>query len=212
VRQWIKRSVDLCCVIAVSPSAAMCAIEAALSTHGEAMFTFWAQTFAIVPGLPGVFVRRAFYRLTLDKCARNFYIGFGAIFSHRCVTVEEDVYIGRYALIGASRLRRGCLIGSRASIVSGGGLHALDANLRWMPADLSRLRTIDIGEYVWIGEAALVMADIGRSSMVVAGSVVSGAVPPAIVVAGNPSRFVRHLTDAPLKEEVPPVETAVSVC
>jgi acetyltransferase-like isoleucine patch superfamily enzyme len=44
---------------------------------------------------------------------------------------------------------------------------------------------------VWIGEAAVVMADIGRSSTVAAGAVVSSCVPPGIVVAGNPARFVR---------------------
>lgn len=37
------------------------------------------------------------------------------------------------------------------------------------------------------------MADVGRSAAVGAGSVVSASVPPDVVVAGNPARFVRKL-------------------
>jgi hypothetical protein len=189
----------------------MCLIEARRSDGMDATFSFWAQAFALVPGVPGVFVRRAFYRLTLEGCARTFFIGFGAIFSHRTVTIEEDVYVGPYAIVGASTLRRGCLIGSRCSILSGGGLHVLDANLHWTPSDPSRLRRIEIGEYAWLGEATVVLADVGRSAMVAAGSVVSSAVPPETMVGGNPARFVRRLTVVPANEEVPIVPAAISV-
>ncbi len=137
---------------------------------------FWAQLFALVPGLPGVFVRRAFYRLTLERCTGSFFVGFGAFFSHRGSIVEDAVYVGPYAIVGSSRLRRGCLIGSRAGIISGTGLHELTADGLRTPTDNSRLRQVEIGEYAWIGEGALVMADVGRSAMVAAGSVVSSPV------------------------------------
>jgi virginiamycin A acetyltransferase len=211
VRQTLKRVVDICCLVLVGPAAAMCRMEARLSVHADAAFTFWVQTFALVPGLPGVFLRRAFYRWTLEGCAQTFYIGFGAVFSHRMVTIEEDVYVGPYAIIGTASLRRGCLIGSRCSIPSGGALHTLDANLRWTPTDPSRLRRIEIGESAWLGEGAIVLADVGRSAMVAAGSVVSSAVPPETMVGGNPARFVRRLTVVVQDEEVPGVAAAVSV-
>ena len=52
-----------------------------------------------------VFLRRAYYRLTLDRCASNFYIGFGALFTHRRALVEKNAYIGAIRLggIGSSR-------------------------------------------------------------------------------------------------------------
>ena len=211
IRRALKRGLDMGCLALVCPCAALCALEARLSDRAEAMFTFWAQTFALVPGLPGVFFRRAFYRLTLDRCARSFFIGFGALFSHRHASVEEDVYVGPYAIIGSSWLHHGCLIGTRTSIVSGGELHTLDSNLRWTPADLGRLRRIDIGEYAWIGEGSLIVADIGAFAMVAAGSVVSSAVPAGIVVAGNPARFVRRLTVEASEEEVQPVTATALV-
>ena len=193
-RRWIKRAADLCCTVAVSPCAALCAIEARGARHGDAAFAFWAQTFALVPGLPGVFLRRAFYRLTLDHCDESFFIGFGAIFSNRHSRVEQDAYVGPYAVIGSTWLRRGCLIGTRSSIVSGTGLHSQDSQGRWMPTDVTRIRQVEIGEYAWLGEGSIVMADIGPSAMVGAGSVVSSRVPARVVVVGNPARIARRLT------------------
>jgi virginiamycin A acetyltransferase len=194
MRQWIKLVVDLCCVFAVAPSAAMCAIEAAVNERDDAFFVFWTQAFALLPGLPGVSLRRAFYRLTLDQCDESFFIGFGAIFSHRHCRIEQDAYVGPYAVLGSTWLRRGCLIGTRSSILSGTGLHSQDSQGRWMPTDISRIRQVEIGEYAWIGEGSIVMADIGPSAMVGAGSVVSSSVPARVVVAGNPARIARRLT------------------
>jgi virginiamycin A acetyltransferase len=194
VRCTIKLAVDLCCVITVAPSAAMCAIEASVDQNADAFFVFWAQAFALLPGLPGVSLRRAFYRLTLDQCGESFFIGFGAMFSHRHSRIEQDVYVGPYAVVGSTWLRRGCLIGTRSSILSGTGLHSQDKHGHWLPTDVSRIRQIEIGEYAWIGEGSIVMADIGPSAMVGAGSVVSSSVPARVVVAGNPARIARRLT------------------
>lgn len=192
LRVLAKRGLDALSVALVSPAAALCALEA--RTGGEATFGFWAQCFALVPGLPGVFVRRAFYRLTLDSCGDSFFIGFGALLSHRCASIQDGVYVGPYAVIGSCDLAEGCLIGTRCSIMSGAGLHSLDAQRGWRPTDSSKLQRIRIGDHAWIGEGALVLADVGRAAMVAAGAVVSAAVPAGTVVAGNPARFVRRLS------------------
>jgi virginiamycin A acetyltransferase len=206
-----KSAVDGVCLVVVLPAAAMCAAEAKLGPRAETVFSAWAQTFALVPGLAGVFLRRAFYRLTLDACGSSFWIGFGAMFSHRAASIEQDVYVGPYAILGSCRLGRGCLIGSRSSILSGGSLHTLDASGRWAATDLNRLHRVEIGPYAWIGEASVIIADVGASAMVAAGSVVSSAVPAHTMVGGNPARFVRRLEVPHTKEEVPSVSAAVPV-
>ena len=160
-----------------------------------------------MPGDPGVYLRRSFYRQTLHRCSSRCFISFGAIFTHRQVIVEDDVYIGVYALIGSVRLGRGCLIGSRASLLSGSQLHELREDGTWTPADLSKLKQIDIGNNTWIGEGAIVSADIGPGAMIATGSVVTSAVPAQVMVAGNPARFVRKL--AALHEPVPSETVAV---
>jgi acetyltransferase-like isoleucine patch superfamily enzyme len=142
-----------------------------------------------------VFLRRAYYRLTLDRCASNFHVGFGALFTHRHALVEKDAYIGPYALVGFAHLGEGCLIGSRVSLLSGTEQHVLDEQGRWGPCDITRLRQINIGEYAWIGEGAIVMANIGAGTMVAAGAVVEQDTRAGVLVAGNPSRFVRKLRE-----------------
>jgi acetyltransferase-like isoleucine patch superfamily enzyme len=86
------------------------------------------------------------------------------------------------------------LIGSRASIPSGGQQHRFLASGSWSPTEASAMRPVTIGDNTWVGEGAVVMADIGTQCMVAAGSVVAAAVPDGIMVAGNPARFVRRVT------------------
>jgi acetyltransferase-like isoleucine patch superfamily enzyme len=207
LRASLKRGIDWCCRALLAPCALTCRIGGVSAR--ETAFLFWAQTFALVPGVPGVFLRRAFYHWTLLQCAESFFIGFGAFFSNSASIVEQDVYVGPYAIVGAAHLGRGCLIGSRASIISGTNLHQLDAQGRWLPTDSSQLQITRIGEYAWIGEAAIVMHDIGHGAMVAAGAVVASRVPAGIVVAGNPARFVRHLQPQ-ATEEVKKPEVAVA--
>ena len=192
-RRFVKRGVDVVCLALAAPFAVLCALESKYGSR-DTCFTASAQLCAMIPGLPGVFIRRAFYRLTLEACGESFFVGFGAMFAHRAARVDEDVYIGPYAVLGCCHLGRGSLIGTRCSILSGGSIHSLDRQGHWMPTDARRFQTIHIGEYAWLGEASVVLADVGASAMVVAGAVVSAAVPPSVVVAGNPARFVRVLT------------------
>lgn len=202
-----KSAVDGVSLLIIAPAAATCWIESALATNAEAVFSFWGQCLAVVPGPPGIVLRRAFYRLTLEACSKSFFVGFGALFTHRYSVVEEGVYVGAYALVGSARLGRGCLIGSRASLLSGPHLHQLDEEGRWMPADFSQRQQIHIGAHAWVGEGAIVMVDVGAGAMVAAGSVVSTPVPAGVVVAGNPSRFVRRLGSS--DAEKTPMEPSV---
>jgi acetyltransferase-like isoleucine patch superfamily enzyme len=165
--------------------------------QGEGVFLFWAHFFALVPGLPGAYLRRGFYRQTLQACERDFYIGFGAYFTHRTARVEQGVYIGSYALIGSATLRKHCMVGSRASLLSGGSLHRMDEHGNWLASDISRIVQIEVGENAWLGEGAIVMSDIGSRAMVAAGAVVSSPVPDRVMVGGNPARFIRHLLSTP---------------
>jgi virginiamycin A acetyltransferase len=168
-------------------------LEHRLFATSEGWFQLFAQAFAGIPGRPGVWLLRAYYWWTLESCSLRVFVGYGAYFAHRSARVADHVYIGAYAVIGSVDLGSWALIGTRVSVLSGGHLHAMDAHGRWLPSDLSRLQRTVVGEHAWIGEGAIVMANVGRGAMVAAGSVVSAPVAESVMVGGNPARFIRNL-------------------
>jgi virginiamycin A acetyltransferase len=202
IRVVLKAVANGVALVLISPCALTCWAESRLVPRGESVFGFWTNLMALLPGSPGMYLRRAFYRLTVESCSLDCFIGFGTLFTHRSVTVEDGAYIGNYSLIGSAKLRRGCLVGSRVSILSGSSLHALNAEGRWEAADLARLRQIEIGENAWIGEGAVVMVNVGAGSLVGAGALVSTRVRPGVVVAGNPARVLRQLGTPPASSRV----------
>jgi acetyltransferase-like isoleucine patch superfamily enzyme len=173
--------------------AACSGIEAHVAPAREEVFVFWGQLVGLVPGILGRFLRRAYYRLTLERCALDCDIGFLAWFSHRSARVGRKVYIGPQAIVGTATLGDGAMIGSRASILSGAHQHAHDERGELQPFTFERAERIEVGPHAWIGEGALIMANVGAGSIVAAGAVVSTPVPDRVVVAGNPFRFVRSL-------------------
>lgn len=176
-----------------APAALTCAIERQFSPGSQHCFVFWTHVFALLPGIGGLFLRRAFYRWTLERCAESVTIGFGALFSRRNAILEPGAYIGAYALVGAAWIGENALIGSRVSLLSGTRQHEWLPSGRWSATDEKKLQRIEIGANTWVGEGAIVMANVGAGAMVAAGSVVSSDVPSGVVVAGNPARFVRRL-------------------
>jgi acetyltransferase-like isoleucine patch superfamily enzyme len=84
-------------------------------------------------------------------------------------------------------------VGSRASLLSGGRLHAQSVDGDWLPTDPALREQIEIGENAWLGEGVIVMADVGARAMLSAGAVISAPVPERVMVAGNPARFVKRL-------------------
>lgn len=62
-----------------------------------------------------------------------------------------------------------------------------------LPIAPTRLKKIEIGNDVWIGQNALVLpgVKIGNGAIIAAGSVVSKDVMPYSVVGGNPAKFIK---------------------
>lgn len=193
-KKIIRSALHGVALVVVSPLAAACWLEAHFGGRTEALFTFGAEFVSILPGMPGMLLRRAFYVLVLDECSPRCFIGFGSTFSHRSAEVGPGVYIGPYARVGSARIGANSLIGSRASLISGRYQHELDSDGRWSATSDESLTQIEIGCDAWIGEGAIVMNDVGGGSMVAAGAVVSNKVPDATMVGGNPARFVRKLS------------------
>ena len=160
-------------------------------SRSQKIYLFWAQTLALIPGVPGNFLRRAFYKLLFPAVSWQCEIGFGSFFSQPWAIIEKDVYIGPYCILGRVILREGVLIASRVSIPSGRRQHRRTKEGRLLPANFKDFQTIEIGRHSWIGEGAVVMASVGEMATVAAGAVVFKPVPPWSVVAGNPAIIIK---------------------
>lgn len=146
---------------------------------------------AIVPGFVGQYLRRAFLRLTCDACGPDTVIGFGSVFSTTQLRVEGNAYIGPQCNIGWAHIERDVLLAAGVHIPSGPNTHGiarLDIPMRDQPGSL---RPVRIGEGAWVGNGAIVMADVGRHAIVAAGAVVTKPLPDYAIAAGIPARVIR---------------------
>jgi acetyltransferase-like isoleucine patch superfamily enzyme len=194
VRTATKALLHALCMVVTSPLAATCWCEARLASRTE-VFVFWGQALALVPGLPGKYLRRGFYTWTLQACAPDCEIGFLTTIHDRRAELGPRSYLGQCVTVGFARIGAGCLVASRVSLLSGGRQHEFGTDGRLTPFDRAQARQIELGEETWIGEGAILMASVGSRCIVGAGSVISQPVPDGVLVAGNPARFVRRLME-----------------
>lgn len=157
----------------------------------EKAFPGWSQAFSLLPGLTGVYLRRAFYRLVLPRCGAGCWVGFGSVISHSTAQIGRSTYIGPYCCLGDITLEEDVLLGSRVSIMNGGGQHGierLDLPIREQPGVYPR---VTIGRDTWIGDCAVVLADVGEHCVIGAGSVVTKPIPDYAIALGVPAKVIR---------------------
>ncbi|MDP3980349.1 MAG: DapH/DapD/GlmU-related protein [Chlamydiota bacterium] len=146
---------------------------------------------ALIPGLCGVYLRRAFYQMTLTECANDCFIGFGTIFSTNQVKIGPRVYIGAYCIIGEAVIEEDCLISSRVNILSGKHQHSFKDLTIPIREQLGAFEQVRIGRDTWVGQAATIMANIGEQCVIAAGSVVFHDISDRSIVRGNPAEIIK---------------------
>ncbi len=161
----------------------------------DSLFAGCAQLLSLVPGKLGSYFRVAVYRLLMQYCGSNCYIGFGALFSQQGTELADGVYIGPQCNIGLCRIGADTLLGSGVHVLSGKNQHNITDPTKAYKDQGGRFEKISIGQNCWLGNGAIVMASIGDGSIVGAGAVVTEAVPPGVVVVGNPARIVRQVAE-----------------
>jgi acetyltransferase-like isoleucine patch superfamily enzyme len=191
MRACLKSVANGVAFLLVLPAYLFYQLSRSLLGPGQA-FPGWSQAFSLVPGLGGVYLRRAFYRLVLPQCSRDCCLSFGTVFSHPTAEIGRSVYVGVYCCLGDVTLEDDVLLGSQISIMNGGAQHGterLDIPIREQPGVWPR---ITIGKDTWIGDRAVVLANVGQHCVIGAGSVVTKAIPDYAIVVGVPARVVRY--------------------
>jgi acetyltransferase-like isoleucine patch superfamily enzyme len=182
--------------IAMVPAIASFKLRAALVGPDRAL-TGSSQMWSLVPGLLGQYLRRAlFSQLLRGGCAPSAVIEFGVLFSRVDSKIDEGVYIGPRCHLGHVHLERDVLLAAGVHVPSGAHTHGTelttDTTFRDQAGDLRQVR---IGAGSWIGSNAVVMADVGKNTIVGAGAVVTRPLPDRVVAAGVPARVVKRLDE-----------------
>jgi acetyltransferase-like isoleucine patch superfamily enzyme len=151
-----------------------------------------SQTISLVPGLIGVYLRRAFLMRVLAHCHHTATIEFGTLFSQTGARLDENVYVGPRCQLGLVHIGRDTLLGPGVHVPSGAHTHGTADPTRPIREQNQRRSCVSIGAGAWIGSAAIVMADVGQGTVVGAGAVVTKPLPPHVVAVGVPARVVRQ--------------------
>jgi acetyltransferase-like isoleucine patch superfamily enzyme len=148
------------------------------------------QAWSMVPGTAGVYLRREFLRLALEACSPDCCVSFGTVLSKRGARIGRRVYVGTGCTLGLVTLEDDVLLASNVDVISGTGQHRFedpDVPVREQGGVYAR---VTVGADAWIGNRAVVMADVGARCVVGAGSVVTRPLPEGAIAVGSPARVV----------------------
>lgn len=190
MKRVLKATLRFLCGLLVLPFVGAWYLIAAIPGCREAAFRSCSECLSLLPGTLGVYLRFAFYRLVLKFCGDDACVSFGTVFSHPDVQLGRSVYIGHYCSIGDAVLGDDVLVASHVSIMNGleqHGTSRLDTPVREQPGVFE---TVTIGQDTWIGERAVVAANVGRHCVVGAGAVVTRPLPDYAIAVGVPARVV----------------------
>jgi acetyltransferase-like isoleucine patch superfamily enzyme len=191
----VKRALHLACVALTFPAAALTrAVDLPGGQHRA--FRGFSQLLSLVPGTLGDMLRRGFYVQTLTRCSWQASFDFGVLFSTPEAEIGDHVYIGPHSIVSKAVIGDDTIIGSFVSVTSGRATHHFADAATPIRLQGGSRGGVRIGRDCWIGNQAVVMADVGDGCVVGAGSVVVQEARPGHVVAGNPARTIKERTES----------------
>lgn len=190
MKNLAKKLFSLFSLIVVLPCFLLYKLTSTFITR-ETSFQGMSQLLSLLPGLIGEYLRREFYRLTLQSCSNDCCISFGTIFSHPDSSIGKGVYIGAYCTLGKVSLGDYVLLGSNVDIISGKKQHNFSDLETPMKFQGGSYEKIYIGEDSWVGNSAVVMANIGKKCIAGAGSVVVSDIKDYSIAVGNPAKIIK---------------------
>ena len=195
MRQFVKQIVRFLFQLAAFPLWLTYRLESACVGQSRAI-AGWSQLLCWLPGICGEYLRLAFYSRVLPKVGSDAVIGFGVLLCSSKTCIGRKAYIGPYCILGEVDIGDDVLFGSQVSVTNGAkqhGIDRLDVPIREQPGTWPR---ISIGQDSWVGDRAIIMADVGEHCVVGAGAVVTKPVPDFAIVVGNPAQVIKYRNDS----------------
>jgi virginiamycin A acetyltransferase len=153
-------------------------------------FESGSQLLSLAPGTLGVLVRRVWYRALLASCGERLRVGFGAMIRYRTTRIGDDCAIGFGNRIGFADIGDHFMSSDYVTVMGGRHQHGSergDVPMRFQPGELTR---VVVGDDVWAGAGAVVLADVAAHSLIAAGAVVTQAFPEWSTIGGVPAKLI----------------------
>ena len=190
MKSHIKHLFRLICVGLMAPL--ILTFKLAGKSQQASLFRTLSQLVSLFPGVSGSYLRLALFRFTMTDCKVSGIVHFGTLFSSPDTEIYDHVYIGPQCNIGQCRIGAHSMLASGVHIMSGKSQHSFDSLDTPIQQQGGHYEKVSIGQDCWIGNGALVMANVGDHAIVAAGSVVTKDVPARAIVAGNPAKVLKY--------------------
>lgn len=165
-----------------------------LVVTGLADFRNVSQMLALIPGSPGILIRRAFYGVTLMHVGQDLVVGFGTVFARRDISIGDRVNLGMFNTLGLVDIGNDVMTSGFVHFLSGNKQHGTSLSSVPFKDQPGQFQRVGVGTNVWIGAASVLMANVGSNTIIGAGSVVTRSIPDGYVAVGNPAQTIRSLT------------------
>jgi virginiamycin A acetyltransferase len=185
-----KSAVRFVALVCVLPVLLMFWLNAALFGRNRALESA-SQLLSLWPGVSGQYLRRAFLQQALASCHHSALVEFGTIFSQAGAVLGENVYVGPRCVLGLVHLERDVLLAAGVQVPSGGNTHYFDDPTKPIREQGGERRVVTIGAGAWVGSGAIVLADVGKGTVVAAGAVVTKPLPDNVIAGGVPAKVLR---------------------
>jgi len=191
---WVVRAASAIAFVLLLPLLAW----SRLPLHEFSTFTAPSQLLALIPGYTGIMLRRVWYKCTLQRCGDNLTVDWLGVIRLRQSKVGHRCTFGVGAWVGWVDVGDDVMTGNGVTLLSGAGQHSFSDLTRPMREQFGEKRQLVVGNDVWIGANATILADVSSGTVVGAGSIVTKTFPERHVIAGNPARILssRERADA----------------
>lgn len=187
----VKRFLLVCGVVCTLPLILLTWLEAAImGRRYERVYGACKEILSLFPTIVGQYFRLGFYLATCRNVSPDASFMLGSMLSHRDVSVASGVVLGVYTIIGCADIGPNVLFGARVSVISGKYQHGRPDERTSDQTATEQYDLITIGANSWIGQEAIVMANVGENCTVAAGAVLYKDAPDNCTFMGNPARKV----------------------
>ncbi|MCT7597602.1 acyltransferase [Aliarcobacter butzleri] len=145
-----------------------------------------------IPFSLGNKLRFYFYKNVLRNIGDNVHFPYGVIFTHKEISIGNNVRFGPYNTIGLVDFGNDILIGQYVHFLSGKNQHSYKRKDIPINQQNGKQERIFIENDIWIGTGSIIMSNISRGTVVAAGSVVAKSFDEYSVIAGNPARVIKR--------------------